>query len=125
LFAQRFCLIANPPAPIGIANALGSASPARSGRNDYRAWRNHDSRSDIGSAHAIRVPMPSRSTSSSDRGDQPWLALIKRRERHGFSGGGGEQPDADHQSERKKSSHSSLLWFSCAPKFLHAWNAPS
>jgi hypothetical protein len=109
--------IANPPAPVGIANAMGAAATAwGGGDHDWRcrydhAWRHHGAAVidapivTVTAAAAVRSTMKAGSTAAGDRNSQPGLCLFKRRERHGLGGGEAEDTDADHQCERKKSVH--------------------
>src|SRR5262245_1234137 len=93
-FSLSLNSIADPPASVGIANTVRPAAAAGSGYHHYSARRDHDSRSDVGSAHAIGIAMPSRSASTSDRGDQPRLALLEQSERHRRSG---RTPEPEHR----------------------------
>lgn len=58
-FSLSLNSIADPPASVGIANTVRPAAAAGSGCHHYSARRDHDSRSDVGSAHAIGIAMPS------------------------------------------------------------------
>jgi hypothetical protein len=123
-FAVTSNSIANPPASVGIANAVHAAAAARSGRYHDRRARRHHHRAwrDIGSAYAVEISMPAGSTAAGGRDGQSRLCLAKRCERHGLGNGRTEDADADNQSERKKFSHSFLLCFAMyvsAPELLH------
>ena len=116
--------VANPPAPVRVANTMPAPTTAGAGRHhDWRsnhyAWRCYDGRSaivhatvvTIATAAAVRTTMKAESTATGDRNCQPGLCLFERRKRHGLGGGNAEDADADGHCEGKKFVHSFLLCF--------------
>jgi hypothetical protein len=70
--------IANLPATIGIANAVGAAAAARAGPY-HNAWCY------IGTANAVKTPVPAGAAATGDGNCQRGLCLW--RDRHGLGGG--------------------------------------
>jgi hypothetical protein len=76
--------IANLPATVGIANAVGAAAAARAGPY-HNARRYHNAWCYIGTANAVKTPVPAGATATGDGNCQRGLCLW--RDRHGLGGG--------------------------------------
>jgi len=115
---SRLRSVADPPAPIGVADAMRAAPTAGSARrHDDRAWSYDDRGAAVVGAAIIairttcsaRATMPAGPAAAGDR--DRYASLIERRQGHGLACCDAENADADNQCEREKPVHSCLLWF--------------
>jgi len=116
--------VANPPAPVWIANTMHTASSAGAGcyhdrRGHYHARRRYNSRSSIvhaavvtvAAAAAVGATMKAGPAATGDWNCQAGLRLLKRCERHGLGDANAKDADSECRCERKRFIQSFLLWF--------------